>query len=53
MRAIAKRFVFGVPAAAQADDRPSGESISISILVLDGKLAFDTDRSIIENCDLR
>jgi len=47
VRTIAKRFVFGLTAAAQADGGASGKPKSVTLGIDDFEVAFDSDRSVI------
>ena len=53
MRSIAERFVLGHSAAAQGNYRSAGQAIGISFGVLDTEFAFDANRAIVDNRDLR
>ena len=52
MRAVAEGLVFGVAATAQADGRASSQAERLSIGVLNGELAFRSQRAVIVDRDL-
>jgi hypothetical protein len=49
VRAIAKRLIRGLPAAAEGDSRASGEAENLAILVDNFEVALDPHGSIAEN----
>src|SRR5271170_7149982 len=51
--AIAERLGFRVSAAAKADFGAAREAKNLAILILDLKVAFDSDRTIVANHDFR
>ena len=53
MGPIAKGFVQGMSAAAQSDGRSSGQIEGLSFRVVNRKLAFDFNRAVIVDNDLR
>ena len=53
VRAIAKRLVLGLPAPAQPDGGPSGEVERLSFRVVNRELAFDLNRAVVVDGDLR
>ena len=53
VRAIAKRFVRGVPTTAKGDRVAAGEAIHLALHVDDFEFPFDAQWAIISNDDLR
>ena len=53
MGAVAERFVLGLTAAAEADGFAASEVERIAVYVVDGEVAFDTDRAVVADSDFR
>src|ERR1035441_6141597 len=51
MRAVAKRLVGGLPAAAQRDRGAARQAKFIALLIVNRELAFDADRSVVNRSD--
>ena len=52
VRTVAKRFVLGEAAAANADNLPSGEAVRCSIAIDDLEISFQFERSVAIDDDL-
>lgn len=50
VRAVAKGFVFGHAASAQADDGPAGEAINVALGVRDFEIALYFERTVVVDC---
>ena len=53
MRAVAERFVLGLPAAAQTDGGAPRQVERLSFHIVNRKLALDLNRAVIVDRDLR
>jgi hypothetical protein len=53
MRAIAEGLVCGVPAAAEADGRPSGQAKGLSFRIKDFEVSFHSDGSVVIDRNFR
>jgi hypothetical protein len=53
MSAVAKRFVFGMPAPAQADGGAPSEPERFPFSVYYFKVSLDPDRTVVENDNFR
>lgn len=53
MSAVAERLVLRLSAAAQADGFAAGEVECVAVHVVNGKVPFDADRTIVADDDFR
>jgi hypothetical protein len=53
VRPVAKGLVRGVPAAAETDDRPTGQAEGLALRIYDFEVAFYADGSVVIDSDFR